>query len=105
MARIVIHPAGYTIEARHDETIMAAARRLGYYWPTTCGGQAICTTCACIVEQGADNLAPMGRAEHAALLEGRGRAALTQPLRLACQARVRGDITVRKPGVQPPSTT
>jgi len=105
MPRVVIQPAGYAIEARHDETIMGAARRLGYYWPTTCGGQAICTTCVCLVEEGAENLAPMGRSERAALLEERGRAALSQPLRLACQARVRGDVTVRKLGVLPPLAT
>src|SRR5579875_3118095 len=54
MPRVVIQPAGYAIEARHDETIMGAARRLGYYWPTTCGGQAICTTCVCLVEEGGE---------------------------------------------------
>ncbi len=81
---------------------MEAARTRGYHWPTTCGGEARCTTCLCRVEQGADNLSAMGRAERTALTTERGAAALAQSLRLACQARLYGDVEVYKEGVLPP---
>ncbi len=103
MPRVTVQPAGYAIEVADGETIMAGANALGYYWPTTCGGKGECTTCACLVLAGGDQLSSMGRFESYSLAEGRGRAVLNTPLRLACQARVHGDVDVRKPGVLPPA--
>jgi 2Fe-2S ferredoxin len=102
MPRIRILPLDVTIDAADDATVMGAARALGYYWPTTCGGEGRCTTCACEVEEGAAALTEMGRAERRSLVEERGESVLRTNVRLACQARVHGDITVRKPGVRPP---
>ena len=99
---MLILPESITIEAESGTTIMQAAIEAGYYWPTTCGGQGICTSCACTVEDGADRLEEMGRAERRTLAEERSEAALRDGrLRLACQARVRGDVTVTKRGVRP----
>ena len=84
---------------------MAAVQALGYYWPTTCGGEARCTTCACEIIEGGAALTPMGRAEECALVTERGRGVLETAVRLACQARVRdggAQITVRKAGVRRP---
>ena len=101
MPKITLLPLGITFEAAKGETIMGSAQDQGYFWPTTCGGQGICTTCACTVEDGANNLEPMGRAERKTLAEERGEAALRDGrLRLACQARLRGDVTVTKRGVR-----
>jgi ferredoxin len=83
---------------------MGAAQAAGLYWPTTCGGEARCTTCACDVIAGAEGLSEMGRAERRALVDERGEAVLATSVRLACQARVNpgaGVIAVRKPGVRP----
>jgi 2Fe-2S ferredoxin len=83
---------------------MGAAQAAGYYWPTTCGGEGRCTTCACDVLEGGDALEPMGKAERATLVAERGERVLATPVRLACQVRV-GDasrIVVRKAGVRPP---
>src|SRR5947209_590376 len=102
MPIVTVQPAGYQIEVPLGETIMAGARAAGYHWPTTCGGRGECTTCACTVLAGAENLEPMGRFEQGALVEGRGRGALQSSLRLACQARIRGDVEVRRAGVLPP---
>lgn len=102
MPSVTVQPAGYRIQVSQGETIMAGARARGYHWPTTCGGRGECTTCACLVLSGAENLAPMSRFESAALVEGRGRAVLATPTRLACQARVHGDVEVRRAGVLPP---
>ena len=70
---------------------MDAARALGYYWPTTCGGDARCTTCLCDVQDGAERLSEMGRNERRAIVEERGEA-----------ARLFGDVQVYKEGVRPP---
>jgi 2Fe-2S ferredoxin len=102
MATITIRPLNIEIETPEGETIMAAAQRKGYYWPTTCGGEGRCTTCACVVVSGMDRLSPRGRSETKVLTEERGPAVLQQPVRLACQAQVHGDVVVEKTGVRLP---
>jgi 2Fe-2S ferredoxin len=102
MANIRILPLDDEIAAAGGDTVMGAAQALGYYWPTTCGGEGRCTTCACDVVEGASLLSEMGKAERATLIDERGAAVLTTSVRLACQARVSGDgtIVVRKIGVR-----
>ncbi len=100
MPKVTIEPSGIEIEVSRGETMMAAARAQGYYWPTTCDMQCRCATCFVIVLEGADHLSPMSAAERKALIEQRGRRALEQLVRLGCQASVHGDVTVRKPGVR-----
>ena len=104
MTTIRVLPLNADIEAAPEATIMAAAQALGFYWPTTCGGEGRCTTCACEIVEGASALAPMGRSEQKVLIDERGPSVLRTSLRLACQARVRGDaiVIVRKTGVLPP---
>jgi 2Fe-2S ferredoxin len=104
MPTIRILPLDAEIDTAAGATIMGAARALGYYWPTTCGGEGRCTTCACEIIEGAAELAPMGRSERAVLVEERGPSVLSTRIRLACQARVPegATIVVRKSGVVPP---
>ena len=104
MATIRILPLDITVEAGAGATVMGAATALGYYWPTTCGGEGRCTTCACDVIEGAEALSQMGRSEEAALVIERGPGVRETAVRLACQARVEGAgaIVVRKFGVRPP---
>ena len=99
-----MQPAGLEYEASQGETLMAAARGLGYYWPTTCGGQGICTTCLSEVVSGGELLAEMGRSERKTLVAERGEAILARSVRLACQAAVLrdGTIVLNKPGVRVP---
>lgn len=104
MPTIVVQPEGLSIEAQVGATIMEAAWAQNLYWPTTCGGECRCTTCAVVVLEGAENLSPMGRAEARTLTQERGKAALQNGLRLACQARVLGDVMVHRPGVRPNAT-
>ena len=99
MITIRVEPSGISIAATDGDTIMAAANAAGYYWPTTCGGQAMCTSCACVITEGMEHVDPMGRSERKALIEGRGEAAVAK-LRLACQTRIHGDVVVEKPGVR-----
>ena len=101
MPTVRVLPDNLLIEAEQGQTIMDAAHEAGYYWPTTCGGQGICTSCACTVEDGIAHLDEMGRGERKTLAEDRGEAALASGrIRLACQARVHGEITVTKRGVR-----
>ena len=102
MPKVTILPLEREIEAAAGATIMEAAHEHGLYWPTTCGGEGICTSCACTIEEGEANLEPIGRGELKTLAEDLGEAAVrARRLRLACQARVQGDVTVTKRGVRP----
>jgi 2Fe-2S ferredoxin len=105
MTRIVVNPSGLEYEARVGETLMEAARGLGYYWPTTCGGQGVCTTCLSEVVSGGELLAEMGRSERKTLVAERGESILARPVRLSCQAAVlrEGTIVISKPGVRAPA--
>jgi 2Fe-2S ferredoxin len=99
--KVRVLPEDILIEAEDGQTIMDAAHDAGLYWPTTCGGEGICTTCACAIEDGVAHLDPMGRGEQNTLSEDRDPASLVSGrLRLACQARLRGDVTVTKRGVR-----
>jgi 2Fe-2S ferredoxin len=100
MHKVHILPLDLEIDAADGSSIMEAANASGLYWPTTCGGQGICTTCAAVIVSGGEHLSEMGRSERRSLAEGRGEAVLSTSLRLCCQARVYGAVQVRKPGVR-----
>ena len=103
MARVVVRPGEIEFDAAIGETLMGAAQARGLYWPTTCGGQGICTTCLSEIVSGSDCLAEMGRYERKMLSSERGEAILRRPMRLACQTGVlrEGTIVLSKPGVRP----
>jgi 2Fe-2S ferredoxin len=95
-----VEPAGVDIEVGDGESVMHAAERQGYRWPTVCHGQAICTTCFFEVIDGGEHVAPPEPLERAALAQSPV-AQAASGARLACQARVTGPVTVRKRGVRP----
>jgi 2Fe-2S ferredoxin len=100
-----VEPIGIDLELLRGETIIEAAWRYGYHWPTVCYGQAQCTACHVEVQSGAEHLTPVGDEEREALeqrLPGAGRRDLTR-VRLACRAQATGDVTVHKLGVRPSS--
>lgn len=97
-----VEPAGVTIRVRPGETLMNAAERQGYHWPTVCHGQALCTACSIILsEDNCDAFEAPEAIEQGglALLAGRsfyqGKA-----VRLACQARPIAETVVIKRGVR-----
>jgi NAD-dependent dihydropyrimidine dehydrogenase PreA subunit/ferredoxin len=99
MAKVTVLPANIEFEAKPGETMMGAAQARGLYWPTTCGGQGMCTTCLAEVVTGAGHLLEMSRGERKTIVAERGEGVLRQPVRLACQAVVLdGPIVVEKAG-------
>lgn len=100
-ARITVRPSGSVFEAGPEEPIMTAAVRSGFRWPTVCGGKATCRTCVFTVNEGAEHLSEPNKLEAEAMTLLRKRRDQAGDLvRLACQARTTGDLTVTKPGVR-----
>ena len=97
---VTVEPSGLVVEVPEGERLMQAARDAGLWWPNQCDMQARCAGCFVVVMSGGEHFSEMGRAEREALLNQRGRRALEEPVRLACQAGVYGEATVRKTGVR-----
>lgn len=97
-----VEPDGHVIPVSTGETLIEAAWRQGYDWPTACYGQARCTACHVEIVSGGDHAAPATTDEVEALrmVAHRGRV-----LRLACRLRVTDDVIVHKRGVRPPPGT
>lgn len=100
VGNVRVEPAGIDLDVESGETVMGAAVRAGYRWPTVCGGQGTCRTCFFEVIDGAANLSPVAALEREGL-DSLGPAPGGAERRLACQARVTGwTVTVRKRGVR-----
>ena len=81
--RPIVHvePIGIDLELQPGETIIEAAWRYGYSWPTVCYGQAECTLCHVEVLSGDEHLTPVDDEEREVLeqrLPGAGRRDLTR---------------------------
>ncbi|HUC04233.1 MAG TPA: 2Fe-2S iron-sulfur cluster-binding protein [Acidimicrobiales bacterium] len=99
MPVVRVEPAGFLIDVGADETLIEAAWRLGYFWPTQCYGQAECTACNVEVLEGVEHASEVGDEEAATLATmGRRRARV----RLACRVTFAGAAVVRKRGVRAP---
>lgn len=104
MATARVEPAGIDLEVLAGESVMAAAVRAGYRWPTVCGGQGSCRTCYFEVVDGGANLSPVEPFEREGLDSLGPLPGGTVERRLACQAKVlSGAVTLRKRGVRPVS--
>ncbi len=92
MARIVFRRRGPTvaIDAPVGQQLLAAAIEAGLPLANACGGEGVCKACRVEVLAGGERLSPVGHREQTAL--GAARAAPHE--RLACEARVLGDVTV-----------
>lgn len=101
MPRIRVEPIGIEVDSPPNETVMDAVVAHGFFWPVGCAKNGECTNCAMEVLSGIGRLSAMGRYERQNLLRQRGPRSVEDPrLRLACQARVQGDIVVYKSGVR-----
>jgi 2Fe-2S ferredoxin len=93
-----VEPDGIELDVALGETVMAAAVRSGWVWPTVCGGLAECGVCVLKV------LASGALPSPAPLEQGRLDAlplARRAEWRLACQLRPETEgLVVRKRGVR-----
>lgn len=62
-------------------------------WMHACGGKGRCTTCKVMIRSGIDHFEPATPAENKYFAAG----ALQPGERLACQAKITGDVTVVAP--------
>lgn len=98
---VYVEPSDVTIEVGRGETLMAAAERQGYRWPTLCHGQAVCTACAITLQENSEAFEPPKDLELKALEVFIGRSFYEgKTVRLACQARPVADTEVHKRGVR-----
>lgn len=88
--RVLFTPLGRAAEAKPDETILDAARRVGAPIGNSCGGTGICARCRVRVVAGAENLSPATSVE----LRVGGARGFAQDERMACQTVPRGDCEV-----------
>ncbi len=101
MVTVHVVPSGLDVEVDVGQSVMSAAEGQGVAWPTVCHGLAECHTCFFEVVDGEEQLEAPSDIERTALQQFAGRSWYQgRIIRLACQARVRGPMTVRKPGVR-----
>ncbi|MBL4725936.1 MAG: adenylate/guanylate cyclase domain-containing protein [Rhizobiaceae bacterium] len=87
----VIYGDGTVFSATPGTTILDISRLAGVPHMSVCGGRARCSTCRTLVLSGGEELSPPTDAE-AELL---GKLKADSNIRLACQAKVLGDIEIR----------
>jgi adenylate cyclase len=80
------------ITAQQDETILEVALRAGIPLVHVCSGNGRCSTCRVKITEGLENVSPRTIDEYK-IAEG---LSFTRDIRLACQTRIKGDITVRR---------
>jgi 2Fe-2S ferredoxin len=92
MPKVKFVPSGIEVNAREGETLLDLALANDVTIQHACGGFCACTTCHCEVTSGFENIekADADELERLEVLEGR-----TEHSRLACQSKVKGDVTVR----------
>ncbi len=83
-------PLNKGVEAREDETVLDAARRVGAPIGNACGGVGVCARCVIRVVSGGENLGEASSTERRVA----ERFGLAEDQRLACQTVVHGDCTV-----------
>jgi 2Fe-2S ferredoxin len=97
MPCVTVEPDSIALAVKPGETLIEAAWRLGYVWPTTCYGRAECTACHVEIIDGAEHASPVedDEADALAVLGAR-----RHTVRLACRLKFDGDAVVRKRGVR-----
>ena len=87
----VTYVGGPTVLALPAETLLEVSRRNNVRHLSVCGGRGRCSTCRVMVLRGGENLDPPSALESATLaaVEAGPR------MRLACQTKARGDLTVK----------
>lgn len=92
MPTIKILPDQLIIQVKTYTTVVKAVGMAGIDLPQSCGGNSSCTTCRILLKQGKHNLSPALLQEQEVLIES----GIDKTHRLACQAKVIGDVVVER---------
>ena len=95
MFRIFSQTDNKTVPASPDYTVLEALDKADIDQIHACGGEARCTTCRIYIMDGLQNCRTRNETE-ALLAEKMG---FPETIRLACQTRIKGDITIKRPVV------
>ena len=91
-SRVVFLPAGISHQTRHEQTVLAASLECGVEIRADCGGQGRCGQCL-VMAGPPENLTPWSDHETEHLSQEQ----LEAGYRLACEAGIRGPVTVTVP--------
>jgi adenylate cyclase len=92
MPKVHFLPEEKMVEVVPGTTLLEAAKGAGIPHACMCGGNCRCTTCRVMILEGLDRLGPRTADEEKLL----GPLELHPSVRLACRAKVAGDVTVRR---------
>jgi len=92
-ARVHFLPQGIRVELPAGATLLAAAQRARLPVARACGAAGLCARCGLRILRGAASLEPESAEEARAKRANR----VDPELRLACRARVRGEVTATAP--------
>lgn len=92
MAQLRLIPDNLQIEIAPGQTVLAAVQNAGVPIASACGGNAQCSTCRVWVVDGMEHCAPRSDREQQLVT----RLHLPANLRLACQTRIDGPVTLRR---------
>lgn len=95
MPKVTYFPAGVTVDAGADDTVLSLADKNGIPLEHACGGFCACSTCHVIVERGFDTLGEASDDELDQLDKVPGGPTLKS--RLACQCKITADLVVTIP--------
>ena len=89
-ALVTITYPGHKVQVPRSWTVLEASRSFGIPHLSLCGGNARCSTCRVRIDSGAEHCSPPSVAEQQLL----SRMGANKDVRLACQLRPSGDISV-----------
>jgi adenylate cyclase len=92
MFKIFSQTDNQTIDASPDDTILEATLKANINHMHVCGGNARCTTCRVNILDGLDNCRPRNEKEK----ELSEKIGFPRNIRLACQTKINGNVTIRR---------
>jgi len=95
MPDVLFLPSGARGTFPFKTDLLTAARALGVYVRTSCLGEGRCAECLVRIESGMQNLTPV--------MEDEAGAITRRGVRLACRAKMKGDVVVRTLEEAPPA--
>ena len=93
MPKIISQTDNKTIDVSIDSSVLEATLNSGIDHTHVCGGNARCSTCRVYIMDGLSNCRPRNEKERRLA----SRLGLPPNIRLACQTKITGNVTIRRP--------